>query len=311
MKLNIIKWRRVWWLISLTVIISSIVGIIISYSKFNAPLKLGLDFVGGTRLQLQLECETEKKCTVPIDTKIVRDILTTRDLNDNTIQVLENNILSIQTKPLDVEQRTELQKELNDRVGSFNFETIQIDTVGPTIGLELFKSGILALLASFLGIVFYLSIRFKIDYAFFAILALVHDVLITVGFFSYLGLFSSVEVNSLFLVSLLTIIGFSVNDTVVIYDRIRENIDRFGEELSLSEIVNNSVNQTLSRSINTTATTLLPLLSLFLFGGETIKFFALALILGFSVGSYSSIFIASTLLAWWRESEVSNIKLKS
>ncbi len=308
MKLNIIKWRRVWWLISSIVIISSIIGMIISYSKFKAPLKLGLDFVGGTRLQLQLECETQKKCIVPIDTKIVRDVLSTRNLDDNTIQVLENNTLSIQTKALDVEERTELQKELNDKVGIFNYETIQIDTVGPTIGWELFKSGILALLVSFLGIVLYLSVRFKIDYAFFAILALVHDVLITVGFFSFLGLFASIEVNSLFLVSLLTIIGFSVNDTVVIYDRIRENIDRFGEELSLSEIVNNSVNQTLSRSINTTATTLLPLLSLFLFGGETIKYFALALILGFSVGSYSSIFIASTLLAWWREPKISNIK---
>ena len=311
MKLNIIKWRKAWWFISSTIILSSIIGILISYSKFNAPLKLGLDFVGGTRLQLQLECEIQKKCITPIDTKIVRDILSTRNLNDNTIQVLENNILSIQTKALDVEQRTELQKELNNKVGKFDPETIQIDTVGPTIGWELFKSGILALLVSFLGIVFYLSVRFKIDYAFFAILALVHDVLITVGCFSFLGLFASIEVNSLFLVSLLTIIGFSVNDTVVIYDRIRENIDRFSEELPVSEIVNKSVNQTLARSINTTATTLLPLISLFLFGGETIKYFALALILGFSVGSYSSIFIASTLLAWWREPKLSNIKLRS
>ena len=149
-------------------------------------------------------------------------------------------------------------------------------------------------------LLFYLSIRFQFDYALFAILALFHDVSITAGVFAVLGLVVGLEVDSLFLVALLTIIGFSVNDTVVIYDRIRETIAKDSDR-SINEIVDNAVNQTLTRSINTTLTTLLPLLAIFLFGGETLKYFALALIIGFTLGSYSSIFFASTLLAWWRQ----------
>ncbi|MEM8778592.1 MAG: protein translocase subunit SecF [Cyanobacteria bacterium P01_G01_bin.49] len=300
MQLNVIKWERLWWSISALVILGGIIAMVISYSAFKAPLRPGLDFIGGTRLQLQLACAVEGNCQKSIDTGEVREIVAQRDLGNSTIQVLEGNILSIRTQTLDVDQRTQLQQELNEKIGKFDPETIQIDTVGPTIGKELFESGILALLVSFFGIVVYLSIRFKFDYALFAILALLHDVLITAGIFSVLGLVIGVEVDSLFLVALLTIIGFSVNDTVVIYDRIRENIDKSSNLLSINEIVDNSVNQTLTRSINTSLTTILPLLGIFLFGGETLKYFALALIIGFIAGAYSSIFIASTLLAWWR-----------
>lgn len=300
MRINVIKWERLWWSISALIIAGGIIAMIISYTTFKAPLRPGLDFIGGTRLQLQLACAVEGTCEQSIDVGEVRDILNQQELGNSTIQVLEGNILSIRTKNLDVDERTQLQQELNEKIGDFDPETIQIDTVGPTIGKQLFESGILALLVSFFGIIVYLSVRFKFDYAFFAILALVHDVLVTAGVFAVLGLVAGIEVDSLFLVALLTIIGFSVNDTVVIYDRIRENTDRYIDELSINEIVENSVNQTLTRSINTTLTTLLPLIGIFLFGGETLKFFALALILGFIAGSYSSIFIASTLLAWWR-----------
>lgn len=144
-----------------------------------------------------------------------------------------------------------------------------------------------------------MSFRFQLDYALYALLALVHDVLVTVGVFAILGLFLPVEIDSLFVVAILTIIGFSVNDTVVIYDRIRENAAQYPEE-SFNDVVDISVNQTLTRSINTTLTTLLPLTAIFIFGGETLKYFALALIVGFLAGVYSSIFIASTLLAWGR-----------
>lgn len=300
MQFNVIKWERLWWSISALVILGGLIAMAISYSTFQAPLRPGLDFIGGTRLQLQLVCGVEGNCQESIDVAEVRDILTQQDLGNSTIQVLEGNILSIRTKTLDVDERTQLQQALNEEIGEFDPETIQIDTVGPTIGQALFESGILALLVSFFGIIVYLSVRFKFDYALFAILALLHDVLITAGIFAILGLVAGVEVDSLFLVALLTIIGFSVNDTVVIYDRIRENINNFSEELSINEIVGNSVNQTLTRSINTSLTTILPLIAIFLFGGETLKYFALALIIGFIAGAYSSIFVASTLLAWWR-----------
>ena len=243
----------------------------------------------------------------PIDIAEVRQVLEAENLGNSTIQLLGDNkqILAVRTQNLNVEERTQLQTALRDRIGKFNPQTIQIDSVGPTIGQELFTSGLLALIISFFGIIAYLSVRFQFDYALFAILALFHDVLITAGVFAILGLVAQVEVDSLFLVSLLTIIGFSVNDTVVVYDRIRETI-KVDSHRSIEEIVDEAVNQSLTRSINTTLTTLLPLLAIFLFGGQTLKFFALALIIGFILGAYSSICIASTLLSWWRMNKKNN-----
>lgn len=299
MKFSVIKWQRLWWSISGGLIIVGIIAMIVSLTQFDAPLRPGLDFIGGTRLQLQLECGVQNTCEQPLSTGVVREILTEQGLGNSTVQVLEGNILSIRTKNLDVDERTQLQQTLNDEIGKFDPETIQIDTVGPTIGQELFTSGLLALIISFFGIIVYLSFRFQFDYAFFAIVALFHDVFVTAGVFAILGLTLGIEVDSLFLVSLLTIIGFSVNDTVVIYDRVRENIENY-PDASISEVVDISVNQTLTRSINTSLTTILPLVAIFFFGGETLKYFALALMIGFIAGAYSSIFVASSLLAWWR-----------
>lgn len=299
MKLDVIKREKFWWATSVFIIAFGLIAMTVSWSIIGTPLKPSLDFIGGTRLQLQLECSVNKSCQEPIDVAKVRDILEEEGLGGSGIQIIENYTLSIRSKTLDVAERTKLQQVLTENVGKFNPETIQIDTVGPTVGQELFTSGLLALVLSFLGIAIYLNFRFQTDYAFFAIVALLHDILLTVGIFAILGLLAGVEVDSLFLVALLTIIGFSVNDTVVIYDRIRENLEKYPDE-TINNIVDDSVNQTLSRSINTTLTVLLPLIAIFFFGGETLKYFALALIIGFSTGAYSSIFIASTLLAWWR-----------
>ncbi len=301
MKFSVTKRRGLWWTISGTAMLASIAMMIVSFTILNAPLRPGLDFIGGTRIQVTKDCSVAGNCNQPIDTAQVREVLDSQELGNSSIQLLgdERQILSVRTENIDGEQRTKLLNSLSDAIGKFDSQTIQIDSVGPTIGEELFVSGILALLVAFFGIIVYLSIRFQFDYAFFAIAALFHDVLITAGVFSFLGLVMGLEVDSLFLVSLLTIIGFSVNDTVVIYDRIRENLAT-SPELSINEIVDNAVSQTLGRSINTTLTTLLPLLGIFFFGGQTLKFFALALIIGFILGAYSSIFIASTLLAWWR-----------
>ena len=201
---------------------------------------------------------------------------------------------------MDVEQRTQLRNALSEKIGQFDSQKSQIDTVGPTLGRQLFNTGITSLIVAFTGIIIYLSIRFQKDYAVFAIVATFHDILMTTGIFSIFGLLFGLEVDSLFIVALLTITGFSVNDTVVIYDRIRETL-KDNPNRPIVEVVDDAVNQTLARSINTTLTTLLSLIAIFLFGGETLKNFALALILGFLAGAYSSIFIASTLLAWWRE----------
>lgn len=299
MKINVIKRERLWWASSVFIIAFGLIAMAVSWSIIGTPLKPSLDFIGGTRLQLQLECAASKSCQEPIDAAKVREILDEEGLGGSGIQIVEDYTLSIRSKTLDVAERTKLQEVLTEKIGNFNPQTIQIDTVGPTIGKELFTSGLLALILSFIGIAVYLNFRFQADYAFFAIVALFHDILLTVGIFAILGLVAGVEVDSLFLVALLTIIGFSVNDTVVIYDRIRENLEKYPDE-SINDVVDDSVNQTLTRSINTTSTTLLPLIAIFFFGGETLKYFALALIIGFVTGAYSSIFISSTLLAWWR-----------
>ena len=301
MNISITKKRNLWWAISGTAILASLATMIFSFTSLGAPIRPGLDFIGGTRIQIARDCSVANNCDEPIDTAQVREVLDNQGLGNSSIQLLgdDKQILSVRTENLDGDRRGELLSSLSDSIGAFDSKTVQIDSVGPTIGEELFVSGILALLVAFFGIIAYLSIRFQFDYALFAIAALFHDVLITAGVFSLLGLVIGLEADSLFLVSLLTIIGFSVNDTVVIYDRIRENLADSPEK-SINEIVDSAVNQTLGRSINTTLTTLLPLIGIFLFGGQTLKFFALALIVGFTLGAYSSIFIASTLLAWWR-----------
>lgn len=301
MKLQIIRQRTLWWIISSIVILSGIVAMGLLWNQVGAPLRPGLDFVGGTRLQLELACAQTNSCEVAIDPAAVRSVLQDQGLANSSLQVVgdEGQALSIRTSTLDVNQRTELLNGLTERIGAFSPETTQIDTVGPVIGRQLFSSGMIALLVAFAGIMIYLSLRFQFDYAVFAILALVHDVLVTAGVFAILGLVAGVEVDSLFIVALLTIVGFSVNDTVVIYDRIRETIQIDGDR-SINSIVDDAVNQTLGRSLNTTLTTILPLVAIFFLGGDTLKYFALALIIGFIAGAYSSIFIASTLLAWWR-----------
>ncbi|MGK7898294.1 MAG: protein translocase subunit SecF [Xenococcus sp. (in: cyanobacteria)] len=304
MKFSVIKQRSLWWGISAIAVIASIAAMVISVTNLNAPIRPGLDFVGGTRLQIERDCNIPGNCDRSISIAQVRAVVENQGLGSSTIQLLGNNknILSVRTKNLDVDARTSLQQGISNAIGEFDPKTIQIDSVGPTIGKELFISGMLALIVAFFGIIVYLSVRFQFDYALFAIVALFHDVVITAGIFAILGLVAQVEVDSLFLVALLTIIGFSVNDTVVIYDRIRETITK-NSELTINEIVDQAVNQTLGRSINTSITTLLPLIGIFLFGGETLKYFALALIIGFLLGAYSSIFIASTLLAWWRNNK--------
>lgn len=308
MKLHINRWRSLWWSISTVMILISIISMVISWQnpEIGAPLRPGLDFIGGTRLQFERDCTQPGNCDQPIDITIVREVAQAQGLGDSSIQIVGEHGISIRTKDLDVDQRTNLQTALSEKVGDFDPQQNQIDTVGPTLGAELFRSGIIALIVSCAGIILYLTFRFQLDYALFAITALVHDVLVTLGVFSIFGLVLGMEVDSLFIVAVLTIIGFSVNDTVVIYDRIRETIKTHPNS-PIVEIVDDAVNQTLGRSINTTLTTLLTLITIFLFGGETLKNFALALIIGFSSGAYSTLFIASTLLTWWRERQGSPV----
>ncbi len=300
MTFSVNRRRSLWWGISLVVILSGLIAMAISWGSLGSPLRLGLDFIGGTRLQFELACSTSNTCEQPINIDAVRRVLNQEGLGNSSLQVIDQYGVSIRTIPLEVEQRTQLSHALSEALGTFDPAKTQIETVGPTLGAEILRSGLLALLTSFVGITIYLTLRFQFDYACFALVALLHDVLLTAGIFAILGLTLGIEIDSLFIVALLTIIGFSVNDTVVIYDRVRETL-KLNPDLSIKEVVDRAVVQTLGRSINTTLTTLLPLITIFVFGGDTLRYFALALIIGFTTGAYSSIFVASTLLAWWRD----------
>jgi preprotein translocase subunit SecF len=294
MQLNVNRNRALWLSLSSGFIAIGLIAMAISWATIGSPLRLGIDFTGGTLLQMRFPSAQ----LVPDPSK-VREALGQRDLANSIIQKAGEEEILIRTKPLAQNERLALQEELKKDLGVFTLERVEV--VGPTLGKELFTNGILALLLAFLGITVYISFRFQTDYAIFALVALVHDVLVTMGFFAILGLVFKTEVDSLFVVALLTIIGFSVNDTVVVYDRIRENLKFISRKKAFREIVDESVNQTLARSINTSLTALLTLFALYIFGGQTIHDFALALIVGFMSGTYSSIFNASILLTWWRE----------
>ncbi len=212
-------------------------------------------------------------------------------------------VVSIKTRYLETtsedSEAADILAALRDKFGKV--EILQVNAIGPTLGQELFKNSLITLLLAFAGIIIYLTFRFQFDYSLFAFLALVHDALFILGFFSILGILYHTQIDALFITAILTVIGFSVHDTIVVYDRIRENHRFLNKKVSFGEIANISVNQTLLRSIATSVTTLLTLLALFFLGGETTKDFVLVMILGITIGTYSSIFFASTLLVMYRD----------
>ncbi|MGQ9838856.1 MAG: protein translocase subunit SecF [Cyanobacteriota bacterium] len=298
-RFDIVKRSQLWFTLSLAVLLVGLTSMAFCLASFGTPLRLGLDFSGGTLLDLSFE--------QPVTTEELRQALQDHNLASSVIQLDTSTSQEalIRMPPLSEEERLAVEATLREKVGPF--ERNLVETVGPTVGKLLLRSAILAVLISFGLIVVYLTLRFQLDYAIFAILALLHDVVLTIGLFALLGLTVGIEVDSLFVVALLTIIGFSVNDTVVIYDRIRENRRLISRKVSFAEVVNLSLNQTFARSINTTLTTMLPLIAILIFGGATLKGFAFALLVGFALGVYSSIFIASPLLVWWRQQRSAHI----
>jgi len=193
MRLDINKARGTWWTISATIILIGIISMVISSLNPNikAPLRPSLDFIGGTRLQFVRDCGQPGNCDKPIDINVVREVAKSQGLGDSSIQLIsengQENGITIRTKNLETEQRTNLQTVLTEKIGAFDPQKNQIDSVGATLGKELFTSGVLALIVSFIGITIYMAFRFQWDYALLAIVALFHDILITTGVFSILG----------------------------------------------------------------------------------------------------------------------------
>ena len=277
--------------IKAAMIISGIVILIgLGSIVISGGLKYGIDFAGGTLVQLQFKS--------PPDIEVIRDGLKTIGLGESTIQEFGSK-KDILIKVERSEEKLEAVGAMVKRSlsGKFHFDDIiveRVEMVGPKVGRDLREKALLSILYAIIGIVIYISWRFEFQYAIAAIIALIHDVLVTMGAFSVLDK----EFTLVIVAAFLTIIGYSLNDTIVVFDRIRENLRRKGK-LSLSEIINSSINQTLSRTLLTSGTTLLVVLALFFFGGEIIHDFSFALLVGVFVGTYSSIFIASVFLVYW------------
>ncbi len=248
----------------------------------------------------------ELKFSQTVSQENIKVALDKQGIKNYQLQAAENNSIIIKTESLDKAQHDKVLKEIENSAGKF--EETRLDSIGPVIGKELKTNAIYQLIMVSLGIIFYIGYAFRKvakpvtswRFGWAAIIALLHDLLFVLGFFSILGHFKGVEVDSLFVTAILTVLGFSVHDTIVVFDRVRENLKLFPGQ-SIDYIVNHSIAQTIVRSLNTSLTVLFVLLSLLLFGGETIHYFVLALFIGIIVGTYSSIFIASPVLVVWQK----------
>ena len=257
---------------------------------FFKGLNYGIDFKGGTLIELRSN---------NIEATSIRDTLKNMDLGDVNVKKFGKEgdfLIKVEQKEDNNKLIPEIKKNLLESLNSeVNFR--RVENVGPKVSAELLQSGIIAISLSLAAMLFYIWVRFEWQFSIGSIVALFHDVIITLGIFSLLSL----EINLSIIAAVLTIVGYSMNDTVVIYDRIRENLGKY-HKLDISNIANLSINETLSRTIITSVTTLLALLSIFILGGEILRGFSFAMILGVLIGTYSSIFVASPILKFFKVS---------
>jgi len=287
--MNIIGRRKIWYLISLVLIVPGIIAL------FLWKIPTGIDFKGGTLLDIQYSKTTSKEQ--------VQNALNEAGVKNANVQESGVDFI-IRTGSLDQTGQQNLQDALK-KAGEYRQN--RLETVGPTVSRDLKKKAIIVVVLASMAIIIYIAIAFRKvpkpasswRFGICAFLALIHDLAFVTGVFAILGHFLGYEVDSLFITALLTIMGFSVHDTIVVFDRIRENL-RKSPSLDFETNVNNSILQTLNRSLNTSFTVLIVLLALYLLGGQTLKHFMLALLIGVSIGTYSSIFNASPLLVSWQ-----------
>lgn len=288
--LAIIEKRRIWLGASAILTAVSIIALIL------LPLRLGIDFTGGSLLEVAYSVERPS-------TEALSAAIKASGIGDAEIKSSGEKGVIMRFKTIDEETHQALLAELKKTDPALVERAF--DSIGPIIGEELKQKSVFALFLALVLILAYIAFVFRKvsypvaswKYGISAIVALVHDALFVLGAFAILGHFSGVEINSTFIPAFLTVLGFSMHDTIVVFDRIRENLTKFRG--SFEEIVNKSINETLVRSINTSMTVMLVMLAIFLFGGESIKMLSLALLLGVGIGTYSSIFVASPLLVVW------------
>lgn len=294
--MNIIKNRNWFYALSLLVIIPGII------SLFVWKLNLSIDFTGGSKMSFIFQ-----KPVTQQQVQLFKTVFAQGKIQIVSLQS-SGTTVAIRTKPLDSQKHLQLLQALGNAFKGTPVREDEFSNVGPTIGGETTKNAIFGVGLASLLIVLYIAWSFRSVpkpasswmFGVCAIIALLHDALVLLGVFSLLGHFAGVEIDSLFVTAILTVIGFSVHDTIVVFDRIRENLKRMGAT-SFAEVVNASILQTLTRSLNTSLTVILVLLALLLFGGESTRWFVAALLIGIISGTYSSIFNASALLVTWQE----------
>lgn len=291
MLLEIVKHRSWWYILSALLIVPGTISLLLF------GLKLGIDFTGGSLIELQV--------SPGVQTEQIREAVGTQ-FGDPILQSTGQNTYQVRLKTLDPMQHNAVLSAVTQKLGSGTQE-LRFETVGPTIGADITRKAILSVAFGALLIVLYIAYAFRNvpkpasgwRFGVTAIVTLLHDILFTLGVFSLLGHFAGVEVDATFVAAVLTAIGFSVHDTIVVFDRIRENLMR-GQGATFEDTVNFSIVQTLVRSINTSLTVLLVLASMYFFGGTSIKYFVLALLVGIGIGTYSSIFNAAPVLVSWQ-----------
>ncbi len=294
--MKLLNYYRYFFILSIVILVAGI----ISLAVFG--LKLGIDFKGGSVTELQFN--------QPYNIDQLREVVAKQGIENPQIQSTDNNGVIIRTADQNEEKNRALLVALKSDIGEFTEKSYQ--SIGPIVGEQLTRQALYQLLLVSLGIVFYIGYAFRKvakpisswQFGIAAIVSLLHDLLVVLGIFSILGHFFHIEVDSMFVTAMLTVLGFSVHDTIIVFDRIRENLRVYAGQ-SIEFVVNHSISQTLVRSLNTSLTVLLVLLALLLFGGETIRYFVLALFIGIMAGTYSSIFVASPILVLWQ-----NWKLK-
>ncbi|WP_270518000.1 protein translocase subunit SecF [Megamonas funiformis] len=287
-RFDIIGKRKIWYAISSVLIIASL------FFMVTRGFNMGIDFTGGTIIDLRFE--------KAVNINDVRAVLNEYDLSNSTIQLsgessssTESENVMIRTVDLEEQERKEVMAALTDKLGSY--QVLREEKVGATMGTELIMNAIYATIISWLLIIAYVSYRFEFKFGISAVLGLAHNVIIVLGAFAL----TQRQIDSSFVAALLTIIGYSINDTIVIFDRIRENLKlHFRKNGDIVELVNTSIYQTMTRSIYTVSTVLFATFALYFFGGDTTKDFAFALLIGFFCGAYTSIFIASPLWVTFR-----------
>ena len=310
------KNRKLVWLLSFTLALISILGMLISFKSptIKSPLNLGLDYTGGTQITLERLCND--KCIELNTNEVAKKITTLSKIDKNfssnnspnlersQIQLLDNSkLISIRLPFLSASQSDSVVTEIGKNFGPFINENTSVEIIGPSLGKQLLKSSLISLFFAFIGIALYINYRYDRRYSFLALFALFHDVLIVCGVFSWLGYFYNVEVDSLFAVSLLTIAGYSVNNTVVVFDRIREK-SLIDKQLNFKNQIDNAVSATLTRTLYTSFTTLLPLICILIWGGSSLYWFSFALVIGVVAGSWSSIALAPSLLSVINRKEI-------